>query len=147
MKEFKAHISNTVDKYSSYVFIDKVKNHDYYLGMKKGGINPDEDFDRIVCIMVCELDIVVCHKKVSSSLIHYLCTYPTMEGRGYASKVMKLVFEQHALCNKIVYAVSKLPSLHAKSYSTMDLDCPDVKNSTKMQKILQLPITDSSGFF
>ena len=40
-KEFKAHISNTVDKYSSYVLIDKVKNKDFYLGMKKSGTDPD----------------------------------------------------------------------------------------------------------
>ena len=81
LTEFKAHISNTVDKYSSYVLIDKVKNSDYYLGMKKDKMNPDKECDRIVCVMVCELDIIVGPMKVSSSLIHYLCTYPTMQGR------------------------------------------------------------------
>ena len=77
--------------------------------MNKIGIDPNKVLDRIVCIMVCELDILVGPKKVSSSLIHYICTYPTMQCRGYATKVMKLVFEQDTLCNKVVYAVSKLP--------------------------------------
>ena len=35
LTDFNAHISNTVDKYSSYVLIDKVKNSDYYLAMNK----------------------------------------------------------------------------------------------------------------
>ena len=41
LTNFNAHISNTVDKYSSYVLIDKVKNSDYYLGMNKDKMNPD----------------------------------------------------------------------------------------------------------
>ena len=41
LKEFTDHISNKVDKYSSYVLIDKVKNSDYFLGMKKDGIDPE----------------------------------------------------------------------------------------------------------
>ena len=59
---------------------------------------------------------------------------------------MKLVFEQDILCNKVVYAVSKLPLLHITAHSIVDLDCPDVKKSTRMQKILQLPENNSSGF-
>mmetsp|Transcript_52528 Transcript_52528/g.52885 ORF Transcript_52528/g.52885 Transcript_52528/m.52885 type:complete len:122 (-) Transcript_52528:620-985(-) len=96
--------------------------------------------------MVCELDVHVGPKKVSSSLIHYICTYPTMQCRGYASKVMKLVFEQDTFCNKVVYAVSKLPLFHITTHSIVDLDCAEVKNSTIMQKILQLPDNGSSGF-
>ena len=124
-----------------------MKNSDYFLGMKKDGIDPDKKKDRIVCIMVYELDILVGPKKVSSSLIHYLCTYPTMQGRGYASKVMKQVFEQEALINKVVYAVSKLPFPYSTSPSIANINCPEVKESTSMQKILKLPKNGSAGFF
>ena len=58
-KEFKYHICRTVNDHSSFVLIDKVKNKDYYLGVKqKGLINPDDECERIVCIMVCELEIL-----------------------------------------------------------------------------------------
>ena len=78
-KEFKYHICRTVNDHSSFVLIDKVKNKDYYLGVKQKGLNdPDVICEIIVCTMVCELDILVGSQKKSSSLIHYLCTYPTM---------------------------------------------------------------------
>ena len=129
------------------MLIDKVKNEDYYLGVKNGLMDPDEICDRIVCIMVCELDILIGSRKKSSSLIHYLCTYPTMKCRGYASKLMKTVFEQDVFQNKTVYAVTKLPEFHEPSLIGMNTKCDEVKNSEKMQHILKLPKNDSSGFF
>ena len=64
--KFKNHITNTVDRYSSYVLVDKVMNSDYYLGIKHDLMDPDEICDRIVCIMVCELYILVGSRKKSS---------------------------------------------------------------------------------
>ena len=146
-KKIKSHICNTVDRYSSYVLVDKVRNRDYYLDVKNGLMDPDQICDRIVCIMVCELDILVGSRKISSSLIHYLGTYPTIQGRGYASKVMKMVFEQDVLQNKSVYAVTKLPEFHAPSLKIIDIKCDEVQNSTKMQQILNFPANGSSEFF
>ena len=123
-----------------------MKNKDFYLGMKKSGFDPDKEVDRIVCIMVCELDVEVGRKKVSSSLIHYICTYPTMKCKGYATKVLKLVFAQESLSNKVVYAVSKIPLSHVPTHSIVDLECPRVQKSTRMQKILMLPENNSDGF-
>ena len=111
------------------MLVDKVLNRDYYLGVtQKDIINPDEICERIVCTMVCELDILVGYQKKSSSLIHYLCTYPTMQCRGYATKVMKMVFEQEHLKNKSVYVVTKLPEFHAPSRTLINTKCDEVQN-------------------
>ena len=97
--------------------------------------------------MVCELEIIVGSRKTSSSLIHFLCTYPTMQCRGYASKLIQTVFQQEAFQNKSVYAVTQLHEFHEPSLIGIDTKCEEVKNSEIMQHILKLPKNDSSGFF
>ena len=49
-KKFKSHIFNSVDRYSSYVLVDKVMNRDYYLDVKHGLMDPDE-----IVIELCAL--------------------------------------------------------------------------------------------
>ena len=46
------------------------KNHDE--------MDPYEEYARIVSLMVLETDICVGHERKLFSLIHYLCTYPSM---------------------------------------------------------------------
>lgn len=59
--------------------------------------------------MVYEMNILDGAHNKSSSLIRYLCTYPTMQGRGCATKVMTMVFQQDIALNQSSYAVTKLP--------------------------------------
>ena len=52
-------------------------------------MDPDEKCARIVSLMVLEKDVFVGPQKVSSSLIHYLCTYPSMQDKGYATTKLR----------------------------------------------------------
>ena len=143
----KTHIKNIVAKCSTYVLIDKVKNSEYFIGTKRDDMDPDEKCARIVSVMVMEKNIFLGPHKKSSSLIHYLCTYPSMHDRGYASKILRLVFDPDVLCNKVVYAVTKLPYCFIATYGKMRIDSDDVKNPLKMKNVLKLTLHDSSGVF
>ena len=56
-------------------------------------------------------------------------------------------FEQSSMCNKVVYALTKLPIFHIPSLGQMNIESDDVQNSARMQDILKLPTNDSSGYF
>ena len=59
--------------------------------------------------MVVEKLIHVTTTRLESCLIHFLCTYPTLQGRGYAKRLMAVVFSQPDMMNKKIYAVTRLP--------------------------------------
>ena len=42
-------------------------------------------------------------------MTHFLCTNPSLQGRGYAKRIMKVVFSQGEMINKNVYGAIKLP--------------------------------------
>ena len=87
------------------------------------------------------------HKNVSCSLMHYLCTYPTIQGRGCATKMLQLVFYQNEMMNKRIYAVTKLPQGHFISYNGLDIRSEEFKEAELGKRILELPHNDASGFF
>ena len=78
-------------------------------------MDPNEECAMIVSLMVLEKYVFAGQENVLSSLIHYVCTYPSMQGKGYATKTLKMFFEQSSMCNKVFYAVTKLPKFHIPS--------------------------------
>ena len=84
-KGFLEHVKSTVDKYTTYFLVDLVRNSDYFLGSKWDERHNNDCCERIVSVMVLEKDIKVGYNNRDASLIHYLCTYPAMQGQGYAT--------------------------------------------------------------
>ena len=92
-KTFKTHIKTSVEQYTTYVLIDKINNTEYFNGTNLYKMDPNEECARIVSLMVLEKHVFAGQEK-SSSLIHYLCTYPSMQGKGYATKMLKMILNK-----------------------------------------------------
>ena len=88
-------------------------------------MDPNEKCARIVSLMVLEKHVFV-RQEMPSSLIHYLCTYPSMQGKGYATKFLKMVFDQDSMYNKVVYAVMKFPPFHIPNFGKIKMKSDDV---------------------
>ena len=117
--ELKNHINECVNSYTTYILVDEVKNKEYYTSTsgskrtKHKEQNPEKKASRIVSVMICEKNVHVDGQCHHFCLIHYLCTYPSMRERGYASTLIKCVFQENGelhnntnlLCNIITDGV------------------------------------------
>ena len=86
--------------------------------------------------MVLEKDIRMGRNNRDASLIHYLYTYPTMQGRGYATRILKLVFNQSDTLNLKNYAVTKFPEGHHIAFNGIDMGSQDLKSQNLDPKYL-----------
>jgi len=146
-KTFKTHIKTTVDHYTTYFLIDSVKNSEYYIGEDLLEMEPAALCPRIVSLMVLEKDVRVMDED-PACLIHYLCTYPSMQGKGYATKILKMVFDQEYLSKKVVYAVTKLPPQHTTNLGKIDKEHNDVQIPARLKLMLKHNTeNDSKEFF
>ena len=112
-EKLKHHINECVNSYTTYILVDKVSNGDFYASSSDKTRtndktrNKDHKSSRIVTVMICEKYVHVERQHHHCCLIHYLCTYPSMRERGYASTLMKCVFQEEGeLYNKKNYCVT-----------------------------------------
>ena len=143
---FKTYIKTTVEQYPTYVLVDKVKNAEYFIGTNHDEMDPDEECARIVSLMVLEKDVFVGPEKIIlfDSLLMYIFKHAD---KRYATKMLKMVFEQDLIYNKVANAVTKLPNFHIPSFGKMKIESDNARYSARMQDILKLPTNDSSGVF
>jgi len=107
--KFDNHVKKCVEDYTTYILVDVIVNNDYHLGGPNNRHKNSNKRTRTVCVMVVEKLIHVATTRLESCLKHFLCTYPTLQGRGYAKRLMAVVFSQPDMMNKNIYAVTRLP--------------------------------------
>ena len=112
--------------------VDEVSNGDYYASNSNKSRNKDHLSAQILTVMICEKYVHVPRQQNQCCLIHYLCTYPSMRERGYASMLMKRVYSQGEMVNKKIYCVTVLPKRFTRRRGNSlneDLDSNDVWSS------------------
>ena len=80
--------------------------------------------------MVCEKLVIILSSHQSSYLSHFLCTHPSLQGRGYTKRIIKVVFFQGEMMNKKMYAVTRLPC----GYTTTNIWDDEIEKSMKKTK-------------
>ena len=88
---FHSYVNECVEQFTTYALFDKVSNFDYYFGEDNEKLKNEKTRTRIIFVMVCERLVTITSAHQSSCLIHYICTYPSLQGRGYTKQIMKVV--------------------------------------------------------
>ena len=91
------------------MLIDELSNNEYHLGGDNDKLKNANTRTIFFCVMVCEKLVNSSLTHQSSSLIHFLCTYPSLQGRGYIKRIMKVVFDQDDMMYTQIHAVTRLP--------------------------------------
>ena len=82
--KFDTYVKENVDQFTTYVLIDEVSEFKYYHGGDNKKLIINIMRTRIVCVIVCEKLVTISSSHQFSCLIHFLYTYPILQGRGYA---------------------------------------------------------------
>ena len=90
--KFDTYIKECVEQFTTYVLIDELSDFKYYFGVDNKKLTNDKMITRIVCVMVCEMLVTISSSQQSSYLIHFLYNYPSIQGIGYAERIMKAIF-------------------------------------------------------
>lgn len=139
-QRLKNHINECVNSYTCYILVDEVRSGDYYASNTVKPKNKEHLSSQIVTVMICEKIIDVPRQHNECCLIHYLCTYPSMRERGYASTLVKSVFSSPDMYNKKVYCVTALPDELTRRkgvFDEEDLKSNDVWNTIASRKSIK----------